>query len=200
MSKPQSDFVPCPRRDVRMFVTAASCNGARDCLDSTTIQQGFKFALCNSLAWVRPDPRRVVEIFNAQRTERLARVTHAWRTETRLSKCGLEGFTEELPPGSNAGPDPFTIDVPGLTDILKAPSLNSPALKKERYDRWKSRKSPVPDALSWIPPLLTKLDNAQDLLFTALALLWPILKRLPRPFLGPFGILLTINDLLNLTT
>jgi hypothetical protein len=47
---------------------------------------------------------------------------------------------------------------------------------------------------------LTKLDNAQDLLFTGLALAWPLFKLLGPRFAGPLGVLLTINDGLNLAT
>ena len=101
-------------------------------------------------------------------------------------------------PYANTGS--FTLNIPGVTDILRLPGLESPQLRRERALRMKASKSPLPQSLQWIPKVMNKLDDAQDLLITGLALLWPLLRRLPKPWLGPLGILLTISDILNLFT
>lgn len=100
-----------------------------------------------------------------------------------------------------AAPDPqFSLNIPGVSDIIKAPGLETEQLRKERIQRMKSSKPLLPAPLQWIPPLLNKLDDAQDLLFTGLALAWPLLRLAPRFLLGPLGWLLTANDLLNVFT
>jgi hypothetical protein len=190
----------CERQKAVFLLQKARCNGAPDCLGGDTIGQSWAHVICNSLAFVAPDPRRTVEIWSVDGKKKFTTVTGSWRRPRMLERCpGLKPDPEPAP-GSAARDAPFTIDVPGLSDIIKWPELFSPHLRKERFDRFQSRNSPVPKSLQWIPPLLTKLDNAQDLLFTGLALLIPILRRLPRAFMGPLGVILTINDLLNMLT
>jgi hypothetical protein len=92
----------------------------------------------------------------------------------------------------------FTISIPGFTDIVRTPWTESYELKRERRMRWEASKTALPQGLQPWARLLNKLDDAQDLLFTGLALAWPIFKYvLPRSFMGPLGFLLTINDFFN---
>ena len=122
------------------------------------------------------------------------------RTYYETNESSLRRIGRQSAAAAGAGGDVYTINVPGVTDILRIPGLESEALRKERAQRMKQSRSGLPDFLKWIPPVLNKLDDAQDLLFTGLALAWPLLRFLPRAFLGPLGILLTVNDLLNVFT
>lgn len=128
----------------------------------------------------------------------------------RLLKVGVDVFGYEIwPPWKivtvvgrvGGGDERFTLQIPGLTDIFRTPWTESAQLRRERYARFKAARSPLPGFLQWVPPLLTKLDDAQDLLFTGLALAWPVFKfLLPRAFLGPLGWLLLVSDLFNAFT
>lgn len=92
----------------------------------------------------------------------------------------------------------YTIDIPGLTDFIRIPALENEELKFQRWVRFKTQESVLPEPLRWIPGLINKLDDAQDLLFTFLVLARPLLKRLPARFLPGLGWVLLFNDLLNL--
>jgi hypothetical protein len=115
--------------------------------------------------------------------------------------------------------DPFTVRIPGFNDIFKTPWNQNPEAGKNRVKQFRENNSAMPDALKWAPALLNKIDDAQDILSTALLAGWPVLRALgnitytgtiraatglipivrslaPR-LLGPVGILLTWNDLLN---
>jgi len=98
--------------------------------------------------------------------------------------------------------DAYTIDIPGAADIFILPldSLENETLRKQQIARMKSAVSPRPDILDWIPNVITKLDDAQDLLWTALVLAKPLLVRLPERFIPYVGWVLLANDLLNLST
>ena len=98
--------------------------------------------------------------------------------------------------------DSYTIDIPGAADIFKITpqSIEDPELKRQRIERWKTKSSPVPEQLGWIPPLITYLDDAQDLLYTGLVLSKPLLRRLPLRFVPYLGWMLTAMDAVNLIT
>jgi len=103
------------------------------------------------------------------------------------------------PPG---GEKTYTIDIPGLADVFKLPIpiLETPELKRERINRMKTRVSPVPEILQWIPPVITKIDDAQDLLTTALWLAKPLIRRLPSRFVPYVGWALLASDISNIIT
>lgn len=96
--------------------------------------------------------------------------------------------------------DTYTIDIPGMRDIFKLPLpyMQDKQLKRERYQRFKTAKSPVPESFSWIRDAVTKIDNAQDLLYCALFLAKPLLRRLPARFIPYVGWILLVSDLMNL--
>lgn len=96
--------------------------------------------------------------------------------------------------------DAYTINFPCITDVIRLDALESDELRFQRWLRMKNADPLLPDSISWIPKLINKLDDAQDLLFTGLALAWPIIKRLPKMILGPLGWALLVNDILNLGT
>jgi len=95
---------------------------------------------------------------------------------------------------------PLTIQLPGATDIIRFPGLNNTQLRRERAQRMREENSPMPDYLNWIPPLVTKLDDAQDLLYTALVLSKPLWRRAPARLLPGLGWILTANDAINFAT
>lgn len=96
----------------------------------------------------------------------------------------------------------YTINIPGMSDIFKLPvdALTNKQLKRERYQRFKTQKSPVPESLNWIPGIINQLDNAQDILYTAFFLAKPFLRRLPLRFIPYVGWGLLIMDIMNLGT
>lgn len=102
-----------------------------------------------------------------------------------------------LADGSEA-PEFVTIQVPGFSDVVKVPFLDTAALRGERVMRWKAAVSPVPEFLQWIPDWINWLDDAQDLLFVTLVAGRPLLRRLPAAFLPWLGWILLANDALNL--
>jgi hypothetical protein len=200
MAQYRPPLYDCPDRPPIWLLQKARCNGAPDCLGGDEIGQGWARVICNALGFVALDRRRTVEIWSRDGKKKYTTVTYGWRRTPMLQQCEELFGAKKNEPGANADPNAFTIDVPGITDIIKAPEFTSKSLKQERYERMQTKNSPVPKPLQWIPPILTKLDNAQDLLFTGLALLYPLLKFAPKALLGPVGILLTINDVLNLLT
>ena len=92
----------------------------------------------------------------------------------------------------------YTIDIPGLTDFIRIPQLENETLKFQRWARFKTQEPLLPEPLRWIPGLINKLDDAQDLLYTGLVLARPLLRRLPARWLPYLGWILLLNDVLNL--
>lgn len=106
-------------------------------------------------------------------------------------------YADQFPPKRRGE---YTVNIPGIQDFIRLPALEDKALRQQRYERYKNSTSAAPGFIGTIGNILTALDDAQDLLFTALALAWPLLRRLPALFLGPIGWLLFANDLLNVMT
>jgi len=96
----------------------------------------------------------------------------------------------------------YTIDIPGAADVFRVPipGTDDEALRRQRIARMKSKRGALPESLEWIPPLITALDDAQDMLIVGLTLAKPLLKRLPARFVPGLGWILLANDVLNLTT
>lgn len=65
---------------------------------------------------------------------------------------------------------------------------------------YKKQASHVPEQLRWIPVIINMLDDAQDILITALYLARPLLRKLITKPIPVVGWALTANDLLNLST
>ena len=100
----------------------------------------------------------------------------------------------------NRGGDSYTINVPGIQDVVRIPAMESEDLKFQRWLRYKNTRNPAPGYAQAAAKILNYIDDAQDLLFTALALAWPLLRKLPKRFLPGLGWILTVNDILNLMT
>lgn len=64
----------------------------------------------------------------------------------------------------------------------------------------KEHKSPVPEALQWIPSVINMLDDAQDLLYTALVIGKWLAPRVFLRMLPGLGWILVVNDALNVGT
>jgi len=96
----------------------------------------------------------------------------------------------------------YTIDIPGAADVFRVPipGQDDEALRRQRIARMRSKRGALPESLDWIPPLITTLDDAQDMLIVGLTLAKPLLKRLPARFVPYLGWLLLANDVINLTT
>lgn len=200
MAPPQPHRLTCEQRKKDYFYGVKHCNGVRNCLEDTGYHVGFDAAICVGARYLNVNKNFTFDIYTNDRKTHLAHMTSGWLQSGRLDRCLPDKPRSLEDPGANAGPEPFTVDIPGIQDIIKVKDWESKALKRERYERFKTRNSAVPQALQWIPPLLTKLDNAQDLLFTALAIAYPLLKFAPKFLLGPIGWILTINDFLNILT
>jgi len=155
--------------------------------------------LCDAIRVLADRPGGLFFIYTGDRKRQIAKVTSRWVTAARLARCGITDKTPSFP-GRLAQSDAFTVDVPGIQDIIKLKDWDSKQLRYERYRRFATSRSSLPDLLQWIPPLLTKLDNAQDMIFVGLALAIPIIKRLPARVIPGVGWLLLLNDILNLFT
>lgn len=145
----------------------------------------FHFLPTRAMAYMRlRDPNDTAEVITAFSGTvfhgYLIRVTHA-----RFN---------ERPPSHGA----YTLDIPGIQDFVRIPPLESKALRLQRIARAETARSAVPNAIRWMPQVINWLDDAQDLLFTALVLSKPILRRLPARIIPGLGWLLLTNDLLNI--
>lgn len=103
-----------------------------------------------------------------------------------------------MPDYAPAYPDEVSIQLPGATDIIKVPFSNSPELRRERIERFRNAQTPLPQSLQWIPELVNKLDQAQDLLYVTLVAGRPLLRKIPSRMIPYLGWVLLFNDLLNL--
>src|SRR3989337_4533376 len=96
----------------------------------------------------------------------------------------------------------YTVDIPGAADVFRVPipGQDDEALRRQRIARMRSKRGALPESLDWIPPLITTLDDAQDMLIVGLTLAKPLLKRLPARFVPYLGWLLLANDVINRPT
>lgn len=113
-----------------------------------------------------------------------------WTPETRA-------YQEQI---RNVGAATYTINIPGIQDVVRIGAYEDKQLKQQRWLRFQNAKNPAPPFSQAAAQLLGILDDAQDLLFTALALSWPLLRRLPARMIPGVGWVLTLNDVLNLMT
>lgn len=189
----------CPARQ-QVWLGRYRCGSDRDCIPTDQLEaRPLGELICAALtAWNVPHESRYVEIWTQDAKRKIMTIRGRAGSAFWAGRCGSGPSATEV--GSEAGPMPFTIDVPGIADIIKLPGLESGALRRERFLRMKSARSAIPEALQWIPHVLTKLDDAQDILSTGLALAIPLIKRLPTRVLPGVGWLLAANDVLNLLT
>lgn len=123
------------------------------------------------------------------------------RAKTRSSRyiefLRTREYANKFPNGQE---NVYNINIPGIQDVIRIPNLEDRNLRRQRWERFQRSNPTLPETLQWIPPLINKLDDAQDLLFTGLALAIPLLRILPRFFIGLFAPLVFANDALNLAT
>jgi len=153
------------------------------------------------MGYVRLHPARTVEFWEPDGSKRLFTMRHKPYSIEKIESCHRRVADQERLRDHFEGRDqPFTLNLPGLTDFIKFPGLESKALRRERFERFKASRSALPGFLQWIPPLLTKLDNAQDMLFTGLAIGVQLLKWIGFRSIPGLGWALLANDLLNAFT
>jgi hypothetical protein len=140
-------------------------------------------------------------VWDAQNTRRQFKMTERNSSYRKYAACaewaaGRDPYSYTF----GEGPNPYTVAFPGISDILKVPGIDSPELRRERAERYARARSPGLELLSWVPKVLNKLDDAQDLLYTGLVIAGFILRKAGARFLPGLGILVTINDILNAFT
>lgn len=154
-------------------------------MDRTTLNEEERKKIddkINKLKWLNNLP------YEKYLTQRKAREeTEIWQAEEKLRKQNEKAYT---------------IDIPGLSDIfrLPIPLLDNPELKRARIMRMMTKKSPVPETIQWVPPVINKIDDAQDILTTALWLAKPLIRRLPTRIIPYVGWALLVNDIMNIIT
>jgi hypothetical protein len=189
--------------DLPVFVKSRCGSGLffdRDCLNDDR-PNILGSATCGAMAYVALHSARYVEIWSADQARKLMTFKHKAYSSGKIAACFSRAAEDERLRAHFEGRDsPYTVNFPGLTDFLKFPGLETKEIRRERYERFKASRSALPQALQWIPPLITKLDNAQDMIFTGLALAVPLLKWIGARFVPFLGWALLANDLLNAFT
>lgn len=107
-----------------------------------------------------------------------------------------------MPPDQLDDGSARVIQIPGVMDVLSMPGIENEAIKRERLTRWRvnAERTNIPEPLRWLPQVINWLDDAQDLLITALVAGLPLLRKLPSRFIPYLGYGLLANDALNLFT
>lgn len=196
----EAETLTCAQEEKDPVGTRGGCGADRDCLPFVGEEPNMAAAWCNGLAWLAKHPTRTYEI-TKYGTGRRWRLTNRVVTRERQERCGhVVAGQVTVPPGSNSEPEQFDIQVPGLTDILRLPGLETKDVRRERARRARAHRSALPEGARWITGLLNKLDNAQDLIYTAAALSIPIARWLGVRMIPGLGAILTANDLLNAFT
>ena len=95
---------------------------------------------------------------------------------------------------------PFTVTAPGLYEVIKVPPLQDKQYRREQAIRMAQANSALPERLQWVPKVINKLDDTQDILYTALVLGKYILPKLGLRLIPGLGWALLANDVLNLAT
>jgi hypothetical protein len=189
----------CKPLEERLYWWHSRCGSNRDCLNDDR-QNHFAIGYCNAVSWCRAFPGygMFVDVYDPKNQYRLFRMTEHNATYAKFVRCKASiGSVTPFNYTFGDGDDPYTVQIPGITDILKVPGVDSAEARRARADRMKRQHSPLPTGLQWIPPLLNKLDDAQDLLYTALVIGVGLLKVLGVRAIPGLGILLTANDILN---
>ena len=94
----------------------------------------------------------------------------------------------------------FEVQIPGLKDFFRwgTNKTSLPQTVRDRIQRMKDAKSPVPKPLKWIPHVINQIDNAQDIAYTAAFLARPLLRRAPAKAIPYIGWALKALDIANL--
>jgi hypothetical protein len=229
MAEETAESILCPERLPPWVWVKSKCfRGkaiSRDCLEGEG-ESPLNLAICNAYAWNAKDPHRHVQFWTRDKSTHLFTMVPKGNDEAKSIACHARLHKRSQASRWSAqfggDDDPYTVRIPGWDDIVKAGATSDPAKKEERARKYRDQNSALPDFLKWAPKLLNKLDDAQDILQTGLQLAWPVLKGIGRigyqstirtaagllpvvrtlapRLLGPIGIALTINDLLNAFT
>lgn len=195
----EGESLVCKPIEERWYWFRSRCGRDRDCVPSDD-QTPFRLGYCNALGWCRKNPGsgRYVEVWNPQNTGMVFKMTERNSTLAKVARCNLwigAGAPASLTFGND--PNPYTVNVPGISDILRVPGIDDAQTRRERAQRMQRSRSALPEAFQWVPQLLNKLDDAQDLLYTGLVIGVVILKALGVRSVPGLGVLITLNDLLN---
>ena len=195
------DVQACEAIPENWYWFRSRCGSDRDCVPADNFVP-FKLGYCNAIAWCRTNPgtKRFVEVWDKDNSRKLFVLTERNSTREKADRCALwvKGGAVSAVTFNNSD-SVFTIQIPGIQDILSVPSLVSSELRRQRAERTLRANSGMPDGLKWVPKLLNKLDDAQDMLYVGLIVGAYLAKVAGARIFPGLGILLTINDLLNFT-
>ena len=98
----------------------------------------------------------------------------------------------------------YTVEVPGWSEIIHIRPESTYSKEEQRSRRIarirRMKASPQPDVVKRISQIITHLDNAEDILSTALIIGKPLLRRLPSRFIPVLGWILLAKDIIDFAT
>jgi len=98
----------------------------------------------------------------------------------------------------------FTITIPGWDDVIKIKPMHTLSKEKQRELTVRRiismKESPTPEIVRSISSLAVYLDDAEDILSTAMILGRPLLRRLPSRMIPGLGWVLLVTDILDFGT
>jgi len=101
---------------------------------------------------------------------------------------GMDPFEQE--------PTKTSIVIPGFDDVIILPGTEEirKQMARERAQWYQTHRPASPETLEPVIKLLTKIDDAQDIAYTAMMLMRPILKRIPKEWNNPLSWVLSAID------
>jgi hypothetical protein len=163
--------------------------------------QALAPTICLGYSWTSIHPGRYMEFWSVDGKKKLFTMRHHGDRRGKAEACTAAWLASIEDRRRLPAPEPFTVQVPTISDIIKWPGFSdTKEVKRARAQRMRAANSAVPQSLRWLPPILTMIDNAQDMIFTGLALAWPLVKTIFPRLLGLWGVMLTVNDILNTFT
>jgi hypothetical protein len=98
----------------------------------------------------------------------------------------------------------FTITIPDWDDVIKIRPMSTLSKEEQRAKQVKRivamKKSPTPGIVQRLSSIANYIDDAEDILSTALVLAKPLLRRLPGRFVPGLGWILLIKDIFDFST
>lgn len=92
---------------------------------------------------------------------------------------------------------PYTIDIPGLRDIFVARGVQNPATYKQRIELLRTRHSPLPNALGWLPNWIAHLDDTRQVLETAAPVVGWLAEAFPEAGIPIFAVYEGVTEMLH---
>ena len=98
---------------------------------------------------------------------------------------------------SKLDPEKVSIVIPGIEDIIVLPGSEKARrqMAREREEWYETHRPTSPDFTIPITKLINKIDDAQDIAYTAMMVLRPILKRIPKEWNNPLSWVLSVIDI-----